>query len=108
VKTYQLTFLLGSMSVALIAASAQTAPSDATLLNNPVYTKNCSKCHGKNAEGHMLGGPSLTSTKAAAMSADDLRNIIANGKGHMPKYVGKLTPDEIDTLVKQSQALNKK
>jgi cytochrome c5 len=108
VKTYELTFLLGSISVALTAVSAQTTPSDSTLLSNPVYTKNCSKCHGKNAEGHMFGGPSLTSAKAAAMSADDLRNIITNGKGHMPKYVGKLTPDEIDALVKQIQALNKK
>ena len=34
--------------------------------------------------------------------------MIANGKGHMPKFAGKLTAEEIDTLVKQIQTLNKK
>ena len=42
------------------------------------------------------------------MSSDDLRTIITNGKGHMPKYGGKLTPEEIDTLVQQIEALSKK
>ena len=36
------------------------------------------------------------------------RNIIANGKGHMPKVAAKLTAEEIDTLVQQIQALNEK
>jgi mono/diheme cytochrome c family protein len=73
-----------------------------------VYQKNCEKCHGKTAEGRHFAGPSLVFTKAAAMSADDLHNMIANGKGHMPKFGGKLTAEEIDTLVKEIQALNKK
>jgi len=42
------------------------------------------------------------------MSADDLHGIIANGKGHMPKFSDKLTPADIDTLVQQIEALNKK
>ena len=92
----------------LVFASAQTPPAENGLLANPAYLKNCAKCHGKTAEGRHFGGPSLISAKTAAASADDLRNIIANGKGHMPKFAGKLTPKEIDTLVKQIQALNKK
>jgi mono/diheme cytochrome c family protein len=48
-----------------------------------------------------MGGPSLVSTRATSASADDLRNIITNGKGRMPKYAGKLSPEEIDTLVQQ-------
>ena len=91
---------------AVLAASAQTPPSDATLTTSPVFLKNCAKCHGKTAEGRHFGGPSLISDEAA--SADDLRGIITNGKGHMPKYTGKLTPQEIDTLVSQIQAANKK
>jgi mono/diheme cytochrome c family protein len=39
---------------------------------------------------------------------EDLRNIKANGKGRMPKYAGKLTPEEIDNLVEQIHALNGK
>jgi mono/diheme cytochrome c family protein len=88
--------------------SAQTPQSDPGLTANPVFQQNCAKCHGKNAEGHHFGGPSLNSEKTASSSTDDLRGIIANGKGHMPKYAGKLTPEEIDTLVQQIKALNGK
>jgi mono/diheme cytochrome c family protein len=86
----------------------QAPPSDSSLIANPVYTKNCAKCHGKTAEGHRFGGPSLITEKTAGASPDDLRDIIANGKGHMPKFVSKLTSEEIDTLVKQVQTLSKK
>jgi mono/diheme cytochrome c family protein len=37
-----------------------------------------------------------------------LHNIIANGKGRMPKYAGKLTSEEIDTLVQQIKTPSKK
>ena len=94
--------------LALTAAFAQTPPTDSGLLANSVYVKDCAKCHGKTAEGRHFGGPALISAKTAAASADDLRNIVANGKGHMPKFTGKLTPEEIDSLVAQIQSLNKK
>jgi mono/diheme cytochrome c family protein len=89
--------------LALTPLFAQT-PTDTTLTSNPVFEKNCAKCHGKSAEGRHFGGPSLVSDKTIATSADDLRNIITNGKGHMPKYSGKLTAEEIDTLVQQIKA----
>jgi mono/diheme cytochrome c family protein len=89
-------------------AFAQAPPSNATLTANPVYQKNCKKCHGDSAEGRHFGGPSLISDKTAALSNDDLRNLITNGKGHMPKYGGKLTAEEIETLVQQIKALNGK
>ena len=107
-KTCLLAITTCSLLVAAVAAFAQASPQDAGLTANPVYEKNCAKCHGKTAEGRHFGGPSLVSEKTAATSADDMRNIITNGKGHMPKFTGKLTAEEIDTLVKQIQALNKK
>jgi mono/diheme cytochrome c family protein len=107
-KTSRLTVALCSLFFALAAAFAQNAPSDATLTADPVFRKNCAKCHGKTAEGRHFGGPSLVSEKAAATSSDDLRNIISNGKGRMPKYAGKLTSEEIDTMVQQIKTLNKK
>jgi mono/diheme cytochrome c family protein len=90
----------------LVAPAASAA--DTGLTENLVFQKNCAKCHGKTAEGRHFGGPSLVSGKVNAASSDDLRSIIANGKGHMPKYAGKLTPEEIDSLVQQIEALNKK
>ena len=94
--------------LAFTTALTQTPPTDPGLLANPVYVKDCAKCHGKTAEGRHFGGPSLISDKAAAASKEDIRNIIVNGKGHMPKFAGKLTTEEIETLVRQTQALHKK
>ena len=54
-----------------------------------------------------MKGPSLTSGKAAAMPAEDLHKMIANGKGHMPKFGDKLSSKQIDTLVEQVKALKK-
>ena len=107
-KTLRLTIVSGTVLLAMTLAHAQAPPSDASLTTNPVYEKNCEKCHGKNATGRTFAGPSLVNDKTAAASADDLRNIVTNGKGHMPKFTGKLTAEEIDTLITQIQALNKK
>ncbi len=96
-----------SLFLALNAVS-QTPPSGATLTANPVFQKNCAKCHGKTAEGRHFGGPSLISGKTAAMSAEDLHNVITSGNGRMPKYDAKLTPEEIDTLVHEINAASKK
>jgi mono/diheme cytochrome c family protein len=89
---------------AVTAAYAQNAPSNTRLTENPVFQKNCAKCHGKTAEGRHFAGPSLVSEKTTSAPADELRTIISNGKHHMPKYAGKLTPEEIDTLVQEIKA----
>jgi mono/diheme cytochrome c family protein len=107
-KTLALAAAVSASFLVFATASAQTPPAERGLLANSAYVKNCAKCHGKTAEGRHFGGPALISAKTAAVSADDLRNIIANGKGHMPKFTGKLTPEEIDSLVAQIQSLNKK
>ncbi|HZM10565.1 MAG TPA: cytochrome c [Candidatus Limnocylindrales bacterium] len=107
-KTARLTIAVCSLFFALTVVSAQTPLSDTSLTANPVFQKTCAKCHGKTAEGRHFGGPSLVSEKTTAASPDDVRNPISNGKGRMPKYAGKLTSEEIDTLVQQIKALNKK
>ena len=107
-KTYPLTIAMCAGSFVVTAAFAQTPSSGTKLTENPVYKKECAKCHGKTAEGRHFGGPSLVSDKSVAASVEDLRNIIANGKGRMPKYAGKLTSEEIDSLVQQIRALNGK
>lgn len=106
-KTSRFIFAVCSL-FALTIASAQSPPSDGALTANRVFQKNCAKCHGKTAAGRHFGGPSFVSEKVAATSPDALRAIISNGKGRMPKYTGKLTSEEIDTLVKQIKAMNRK
>jgi mono/diheme cytochrome c family protein len=96
-----------SVTFALATALGQTTPA-ASLTDNPVFQKDCAKCHGKTAQGRHFGGPSLVSEKVAAASADELRGMIANGKGHMPKFGGKLTPEQIDALAEEIRAVNRK
>ena len=88
-----LAVILPVMAVAQSGAPQLTA--------NPIFEKQCAKCHGKTAEGRHFAGPSLVSGKSTSLSEEELRNMISNGKGRMPKYAGKLTPEEIDTLVHQ-------
>jgi mono/diheme cytochrome c family protein len=95
-------------AVSAVFAQDTPRPSDSTLTGNPVYQKNCAKCHGKSAEGRHFGGPSIVSKKTADASADDLGNIISNGKGRMPKYTGKLSSEEINRLILQIKAANTK
>lgn len=94
--------------LAAMTAFAQAQQSDISLLANPVFKKDCAKCHGRTAGGRHFGGPSLHTDKVAAMSEDDLRNIITNGGKHMPKFSSKLMPDQIDRLAAQIKALNAK
>lgn len=94
--------------LAPVTLLAQTQPPPTSLTANPVFQKNCAKCHGKTAEGRRFGGPSLISPKTTGTSADKLRDVIANGEGRipkfrMPKFGGKLTPEEIELLVRQIQ-----
>ena len=106
-KTIRITIAIYAICLLPIGFSAQAQDSDASLIHNPVYERNCAKCHGKTATGRHFGGPSLASPGVAAMSSDDLHNVISNGKGHMPKFAGKLKPEEIDQLVTQIKALAK-
>ena len=84
-----------------LLAPAQDAKSEGAFTANSVYQKNCAQCHGKTAKGRFMGGPSLVSEKAAALSTDELHSLITNGKHRMPKFAGKLQPSEIDALVER-------
>lgn len=105
--TFRFTIATYSLLFAYPAVSAQTLPSDTSLSANPLFQENCAKCHGKNPEGRHFGGPSLNSEKTSATSAVTLRGIITNGKGRM-QVCRQVDIGEIDTLVEQIKALNRK
>jgi mono/diheme cytochrome c family protein len=99
-------FVLALLPV--IALLSLTSFADTTVTDNPVFQKNCVRCHGDNAHGKFMHAPSLVSKKVNEATPDELRNIVTNGKGHMPKFGSKLSPEEIDTLVQQIKAMNVK
>ncbi len=76
--------------VALAAGAAET------------FQSKCAACHGKDGKGsspmaQKLGVKDLTATK---LSAADIEKTIANGKGKMTPFKGKLTDAEIASLAK--------
>jgi len=46
-----------------------------------IYQQNCANCHGQNLEGQV--GPSLEKV-GSKYSADEIKNIIVQGRGSMP------------------------
>ena len=107
-KLSQLMAAFVCVGAASIAATAQDAAPETKLTDNPIYQKQCAKCHGQDAKGRHFLGPPLISEKLAADTKNDVNHIINNGKGRMPKYRQKLKPSEIETLVDQIDALNQK
>jgi|SRR5271166_790944 len=65
----------------------------------------CAMCHGADGKGDTGMGKTLKlrdlgSADVQGQSDADLTNIVTNGKNKMPKYDGKLTPEQIGDLVK--------
>ncbi len=90
-------------SAAMVAFLVPTAFAG-DLASNPIYDKNCAKCHGKHGDGRTFGGPPLADP---ALSLDDVKNIIINGKGKMPKFSGRLTDDQINAVAVAIKELTK-
>ncbi len=91
---------LAVLFVALVAPAMYAAD----LAADANYKAKCAACHGANAEGK----PALKTApmKDFAGKADaELTDAITKGKGKMPAYQGKLTPEQIKTLVSEIKAL---
>jgi mono/diheme cytochrome c family protein len=71
------------------------------------FKKNCSACHGedgkggsKTVDGKKLKVPNFTEGHALHHSDDDFVKQITKGGDGMPKFADKLTPEEINALVR--------
>ena len=65
-----------------------------------VYKSKCAMCHGPDGKGKMAGTKDLGSAEVQKMSDADLTATLNGGKPpKMPAYKGKLTDDQIKSLV---------
>ena len=67
-----------------------------------IYAASCARCHGgdgraKTAKGKRVGATNFTGGDWNTDEARGIR-IITNGKGDMPAFKGKLTPNEIRSV----------
>ena len=77
-----------------------------------VFAGKCAMCHGKGGAGDTGMGKSmklrdLASADVQKQSDADLTKIVADGKGKMPAYKGKLSDDEIKGVVAFIRSLKK-
>jgi cytochrome c6 len=74
------------------------------------FKAKCAMCHGPDGKGQTAMGKNLNlrdlgSADVQGQSDADLTKIITDGKGKMPKYEGKLTPDQIKEVVSYIRTL---
>jgi cytochrome c6 len=71
-----------------------------------LFASKCAACHGKDGagspSGKKMGVKDLAEEKGE--SAKEIAEDITLGKGKMPAFKGKLTPEEIDALAKYVKA----
>jgi mono/diheme cytochrome c family protein len=78
-----------------------------TAINPAVtYSKNCASCHGKDGRAdtfksrHHLHARDLTDTRwQASVSDERILESISEGRGRMPAFKGKLTTEQITSLL---------
>jgi cytochrome c6 len=92
------------LSIALVFTAWAPAETGADL-----YKGKCALCHGPDgkgsAVGKKLGARELTAADVQKQSDADLTTIVTKGKNKMPAYDGKLTKEQIDSLVKYIRTL---
>ncbi len=83
--------LFAALLVATFGLGAFAARADDAAL----YASKCAGCHGKDAKGGKMAPKPI-----AGMAEADAQKAIADGKGKMPGYKGKLSDEEIGGLAK--------
>jgi cytochrome c6 len=98
---------LGGLVVALVFSTFSVAEG-----GGDVFKAKCAMCHGASGAGDTGMGKAMNlrdlgSPDVQKQSDADLSGIITNGKGKMPKYDGKLTKEQIDSVVAFIRTLKK-
>lgn len=105
-RVYPVILLLATAGLLMAAGNVQSGQA--------VYTKTCKVCHGPQGEGNpaiakalKVTIPNLGSQQVQALSADDLKKLITEGKGQM-KPVKTVSGGEIADVVSYVRTLAKK
>jgi mono/diheme cytochrome c family protein len=99
VDALQIVALLGAavFVVLLFANEPDSAPAAATT-GKEIFTANCARCHGPDGEGGI--GPRLAGTVVEEYpDIEDQAAIVRDGRGSMPSFANRLTPEQIQDVV---------
>ena len=98
------------MFAAALILAGIPAFADATPDGAAIYKAKCAMCHGPDGKkvNKAMNIRDLTSAEVQKQTDDELHAVIANGKGKMPAYKGKLSEADIKALVVTMRDLAKK
>lgn len=94
IKAARVAALSGLLGALWAPASAQGFTSDQVAAGKAVYDRTCVRCHGRN-----MVNSGTTVYDLRRFPQDDKQRYmdsVNNGKGNMPSWKGRLTPDEIE------------
>jgi cytochrome c6 len=102
---------LTAIALSLVVFAAPVV-ADATPDGAAIFKSKCAMCHGPDGSGKTAIGKSMNLRplgSAAVQKQTDaqLAAIVADGKGKMPGYKGKLSGDEIKQLVAHIRTFKK-
>ncbi len=112
-------FVAAALAFAGVAAAnsfaGQASGRVQTAVNPAVtYSKNCATCHGKDGRAntfksrHHVHARDLTDARWQSAASDErILDSIRNGRGRMPAFKGKLSEEQITSLLSYVRDLKK-
>jgi len=82
---------------------------DVLAQGSEIFSTNCVACHGADGKGAIPGTPNFTDISwSVNRNPGDLYQIVTEGKGAMPSWQAKLSPDERWATVSYAQSFSYK
>jgi mono/diheme cytochrome c family protein len=91
-------FLVLTLAAVLLLSACGSDPIAADAPGEQIYAARCASCHGGDLGGGV--GPSLgAGSPSVGESRSYFENVIAQGRGTMPAFDGRLTDEQIEAVV---------
>jgi cytochrome c6 len=89
-------FARSALAFALLTAAGAARAEGAAAL----FQKKCATCHGMDGRGQTKMGErmGIKDLAASTATAADLEKLIADGRGKMPAFKGRISDDEIKSV----------
>ncbi len=103
--------LIGVVAASFLVAACVAGPpevpaGDAELVEGrDVYARNCASCHGSDGGGGVGRKLSEGAVVAAFPNIKDQIDLIANGKGTMPSYAGRLSGPQMEAVARYTREI---
>jgi len=94
--------------VTLLLGAGLTARALETTDTEALYRKKCALCHGDDGQPKTIAkeAPAFKDEKwKEQTSVEEMKKVILEGKGKMPKFEGKLSDEEVAALVEYVRSM---